>query len=175
MPCSDDSEEHIVEVEVKPISERARTKKYKLLCIVGLLVLLVSVIVILCFTVKRNPELDNPQKEIKYLSGKGDADPSSASVIINPPNPLILSIKDNRQYRFIKLNNSVVTTIISDDESVTAAVCYNVIAGSLAEPDEFHGLAHYLEHMLFMGSAKYPTENAADKMVGTFKKLCHIK
>lgn len=31
--------------------------------------------------------------------------------------------------------------------------------GSFKDPDNAHGLAHYLEHMLFMGTAKYPDEN----------------
>lgn len=28
--------------------------------------------------------------------------------------------------------------------------------GSLRDPQTAQGLAHYLEHMLFMGTAKYP-------------------
>ncbi len=31
--------------------------------------------------------------------------------------------------------------------------------GSLQDPDDFLGLAHYLEHMLFYSSAKYPVED----------------
>lgn len=30
--------------------------------------------------------------------------------------------------------------------------------GALKDPVEFQGLAHFLEHMLFMGSEKYPDE-----------------
>ncbi|RLN64163.1 hypothetical protein BBJ29_000370 [Phytophthora kernoviae] len=40
-----------------------------------------------------------------------------------------------------------------------AGACLTVGAGSFAEPETLPGLAHYLEHMLFMGSAKYPDEN----------------
>ena len=44
------------------------------------------------------------------------------------------------------------------------AVAMAVGVGSFDEgPDQDpHGLAHLLEHMLFMGSEKYPTENAYD-------------
>lgn len=31
--------------------------------------------------------------------------------------------------------------------------------GSLCDPKEAQGLAHFLEHMLFMGTTKYPIEN----------------
>lgn len=33
-----------------------------------------------------------------------------------------------------------------------------VHVGSLSDPDELPGLAHFLEHMLFLGTAKYPKE-----------------
>ncbi|GLD96077.1 hypothetical protein PINS_up004755 [Pythium insidiosum] len=41
-----------------------------------------------------------------------------------------------------------------------AAACLTIGVGSMADPPHVKGLAHYLEHMLFMGSAKYPDENA---------------
>ncbi|BHF83073.1 Nrd1 complex RNA-binding subunit [Sparganum proliferum] len=44
-----------------------------------------------------------------------------------------------------------------------AALCINV--GSFADPREAQGLAHFLEHMVFMGSEKYPGENDFDEYV----------
>lgn len=40
-----------------------------------------------------------------------------------------------------------------------AAAAVAVGVGSLCDPLRMQGLAHYLEHMLFMGSEKYPDEN----------------
>lgn len=40
-----------------------------------------------------------------------------------------------------------------------------LLSGSLNEPKELLGLAHFLEHMLFMGSKKYPKENAYFKFI----------
>ncbi|KAL5961613.1 Nardilysin, partial [Taenia solium] len=44
-----------------------------------------------------------------------------------------------------------------------AALCVNV--GYFTDPVEAQGLAHFLEHMVFMGSEKYPRENDFDDYV----------
>ncbi|KAM4721771.1 nardilysin [Rhinophrynus dorsalis] len=41
-----------------------------------------------------------------------------------------------------------------------AALCIGI--GSFSDPDDLPGLAHFLEHMVFMGSEKYPDENGFD-------------
>ncbi|MEW5302568.1 MAG: hypothetical protein WDW38_002287 [Sanguina aurantia] len=43
-----------------------------------------------------------------------------------------------------------------------AAAAMAVGAGSFSDPQDLPGLSHYLEHMLFMGSTKYPSENDYD-------------
>jgi nardilysin len=59
-----------------------------------------------------------------------------------------------------------------DDESATsvrgmrdAAACVLVGVGSADDPPACQGLAHFLEHLLFMGSSKYPNENEYDEFV----------
>lgn len=37
------------------------------------------------------------------------------------------------------------------------------IPGSMSDPVELPGLAHFCEHMLFMGTEKYPCENEYNK------------
>ncbi|XP_030537462.1 nardilysin-like [Rhodamnia argentea] len=45
-------------------------------------------------------------------------------------------------------------------KKAAAAMCVGI--GSFSDPFEAQGLAHFLEHMLFMGSADYPDENEYD-------------
>ncbi|DBA04214.1 TPA: hypothetical protein N0F65_004322 [Lagenidium giganteum] len=48
-----------------------------------------------------------------------------------------------------------------------AAACLTVGVGGMSDPENLRGLAHYLEHMLFMGSAKYPDENEFEAFLST--------
>ena len=43
-----------------------------------------------------------------------------------------------------------------------AAAAMIVGTGSFYDPPECQGMAHFLEHLLFMGSTKYPEENSYD-------------
>lgn len=67
------------------------------------------------------------------------------------------SLTDSREYEYFKLNNGLQCLIIKDDSESQCGACLNVEAGSVNEKIE--GLAHFLEHMVFMGSKKYPDSN----------------
>ncbi|KAJ2538642.1 metalloprotease, partial [Coemansia sp. RSA 1933] len=69
------------------------------------------------------------------------------------------SPNDHRQHRLIRLPNGIRALCTYDSQAETAAATLSVNVGSIADPPSFHGMAHFLEHMLFMGSAKYPDED----------------
>lgn len=48
-----------------------------------------------------------------------------------------------------------------------ASTCFTVQVriGSLGDPDDLPGLAHFTEHMLFYASEKYPLEDEYSKFV----------
>lgn len=52
------------------------------------------------------------------------------------------------------------------ERMAAAALCVNI--GSFSDPPDLPGLAHFLEHMVFMGSKKYPIENAFDEFLKTY-------
>jgi insulysin len=72
---------------------------------------------------------------------------------------IIKSISDKREYKFIKLENSLRCLLISDPTTDKSAAALDVHVGSSLDPRPLYGTAHFLEHMLFMGTEKYPTEN----------------
>lgn len=56
---------------------------------------------------------------------------------------------DKKNYKYIKLENKLKVLIIHDPDTKMAQAALNVNVGSWTEPNEFPGLAHFLEHMLF--------------------------
>lgn len=66
---------------------------------------------------------------------------------------------DDRSYRFIQLPNDLKALIIQDPTTDRAAAALDVNIGAFEDPEELPGLAHFCEHLLFMGSKKFPDEN----------------
>ena len=66
------------------------------------------------------------------------------------------SANDLREYYYEKLDNDLKLLVVSDPKAQRAAAAVDVYVGSSAEQDEFLGLAHFLEHMLFLGTDQYP-------------------
>ncbi|HBT13595.1 MAG TPA: pitrilysin, partial [Erwinia persicina] len=66
------------------------------------------------------------------------------------------SEKDPRQYQAITLDNGMVVLLVSDAQATKSLAALTLPVGSLENPTEQPGLAHYLEHMVLMGSKRYP-------------------
>jgi insulysin len=61
---------------------------------------------------------------------------------------------DTRTYRVIRLPNQLQALLIHDPETDKAAAAMDVNVGSMADPEEMQGMAHAVEHLLFMGTEK---------------------
>ncbi|MBY4677967.1 insulinase family protein [Marinobacterium arenosum] len=66
------------------------------------------------------------------------------------------SPNDHRSYLGFTLPNHMKVLVISDPDSHKAAASLDVDVGSNANPHDRPGLAHFLEHMLFLGTEKFP-------------------
>lgn len=71
-----------------------------------------------------------------------------------------VSPHDERDYRVVTLENGLTALLVSDPEADKAAVSLNVSVGSAQDPGDLAGLAHFLEHMLFLGTESYPEADA---------------
>ncbi len=58
----------------------------------------------------------------------------------------------------IRLKNGLEVLLISDPGVHQSCAALSVDAGSWQDPKEYPGMAHFLEHMLFMGTKPYPKE-----------------
>lgn len=67
------------------------------------------------------------------------------------------SASDDRLYRYLVLPNELRVLLVSDPTSEKASAAIDVNVGSYS--DIQGGEAHFLEHLLFMGTKKYPNEN----------------
>ena len=69
---------------------------------------------------------------------------------------IIKAKNDSRNYRYIELENGITAVLISDPSAQKAAAAIDVGVGSFDNPVGKEGLAHFLEHVLFLGNKKYP-------------------
>ncbi|KAI9336531.1 Metalloenzyme, LuxS/M16 peptidase-like protein [Obelidium mucronatum] len=66
---------------------------------------------------------------------------------------------DDRRYALLTLANGLQCLVVSDPLADKAAAAMDVHVGHLSDPAAAAGLAHFCEHLLFMGSAGFPGEN----------------
>lgn len=61
---------------------------------------------------------------------------------------------DDRSYRVIRLPNKLEALLVHDPETDKASASVNVNVGSFSDADDMPGMAHAVEHLLFMGTRK---------------------
>ncbi|XP_016571954.2 insulin-degrading enzyme-like 1, peroxisomal isoform X1 [Capsicum annuum] len=84
---------------------------------------------------------------------------------VDEPVEIFKARSDKREYRRIVLQNSLEVLLISDPETDKCAASMDVPVGYYSDPKGLEGLAHFLEHMLFYASEKYPVENSYSKYI----------
>ena len=73
--------------------------------------------------------------------------------------PIDKPLSDDREYKLIRLDNELEALLIHDPTADKASAAMDVRVGHLSDPANLPGMAHFCEHLLFMGTKKYPREN----------------
>lgn len=64
---------------------------------------------------------------------------------------------DDRSYRVVTLPNQLEALLVHDPETDKASASLNVNIGNFADDEDMPGMAHAVEHLLFMGTKKVCT------------------
>ena len=84
-----------------------------------------------------------------------------------------MSPLDTRDYRYVRLDNQLKVLLVSDSLSDKAAASLDVSVGHFSDPWELPGIAHFCEHMLFLGTVKYPDENSYSNFLSQNSGYCN--
>ena len=87
---------------------------------------------------------------------------SSSDLIKSAEYDVIKSANDKRNYGVLELTNGVRVLLISDLETDKSSAALDVHVGSMSDPDDIRGLAHFCEHMLFLGNWSWIFYNNVD-------------
>ncbi|KAG6018861.1 hypothetical protein E4U41_003534 [Claviceps citrina] len=66
---------------------------------------------------------------------------------------------DDRHYRVIRLENDLEALLVHDPDADKASAALDVNVGNFSDEGGMPGMAHAVEHLLFMGTKKFPVEN----------------
>ena len=76
---------------------------------------------------------------------------------------LLPAERETIEYRKLVLPNRLKVILVSNPNASLSAAALAVGVGSLGNPEDRPGLVHFLEHMLFLGTKKYPDPGGFSK------------
>lgn len=104
--------------------------------------------------------------DVPTTVGSATAASAAAAVAFFAKNDdIIKSPKDRRKYEAYTLENGLRVLLCSDPSSQEAAAAMDVHVGATSDPPGVQGLAHFCEHMLFLGTEQYPTEGSFEQFL----------
>lgn len=110
------------------------------------------------------------QPVLSFVASPADPTPSSTTPpykIIEDQAKVPIQTLDlsKRQILKIKLADGLQAYLVSDPNTDKSGALISVNAGSWEDPVEYPGIAHFLEHMLFLGTKKYPEESGYSRFI----------
>lgn len=101
--------------------------------------------------------LSNPTCTVRRALSTADSMTESLERSI-PPRSRIEDLErsslDDRSYRIVTLPNKLEALLIHDPETDKASAALDVNVGSFSDAEDMPGIAHAVEHLLFMGTEK---------------------
>lgn len=82
-----------------------------------------------------------------------------------PEHILKQSPNDSKQYKTLTLSNGLRVLVIHNEQTNKSAAALAVNIGHFSDPTDREGLAHFLEHMLFLGTKSYPDGSEYQKYI----------
>lgn len=73
---------------------------------------------------------------------------------------------DDRSYRVVRLPNQLEVLLVHDADTDKASAAMDVNVGNFSDPDDMPGMAHAVEHALFMGTKKVGVMRFLDGRAG---------
>ena len=84
------------------------------------------------------------------------------------------SSSDQREYRHIELPNGLRCVLASDSSTEKSSAALDVNVGHFSDLEDVAGLAHFCEHMLFLGTEKYPDESEYNQYLNQHGGAAHF-
>jgi insulysin len=93
--------------------------------------------------------------------------PSTAQTVQKVPElpPRVVAPTDKAEFRRFVLDNGLRVLLVSDPKFNKSAAALAVPVGQIDDPRDTEGMAHFLEHMLFLGTEKYPEEGEYGRFI----------
>ncbi|KZN42598.1 insulinase family protein [Pseudoalteromonas luteoviolacea] len=79
-----------------------------------------------------------------------------------------LSNNDNKQYKHLTLDNGLRVLLVNDPSSEKSASSLAINIGHFDDPIDRQGMAHFIEHMLFLGTEQYPNRGEFAQTISQF-------
>lgn len=104
---------------------------------------------------------NSPDTNFSNVVGAYPFSPNNINNIFNK------SLTDQNRYHHLVLENGLRVLLINDPQAERFAASLSVNVGNFQDPPEQQGLAHFLEHMLFLGTEKYPEAGSYQSYINT--------
>ena len=101
-------------------------------------------------------EEEKQEEKLPEESPDGIPGPLFTKRISHQPNLCLTSDHDPRTIKNIVWQNKMKVILISDPLATKSCISVDVGVGNLHSPKKFDGLALFVQHMLLVGSQKYP-------------------